>query len=155
MASLINLVILAIFAVVLPSIAMATEHVVGDDKGWTIDFDYENWAKDKVFVVGDTLVFKYKAPNHNVFKVDGTGFQNCTVPPINEALTTGNDVIPLATSGKKWYICGVGTHCSEHGQKLTINVTESSTAAPSARAMISSGYLVFMAAMVGVAAIIV
>ena len=34
---------------------MATEFTVGDDSGWTINFDYNAWAKDKVFRVGDNL----------------------------------------------------------------------------------------------------
>ena len=46
---------LAIFAIVLPAMAMAIEFTVGDDQGWTINFDYEAWAKDKVFHVGDKL----------------------------------------------------------------------------------------------------
>ena len=46
---------LAFFAIVLPAVAMATEFTVGDDSGWTINFDYNAWAKDKVFRVGDNL----------------------------------------------------------------------------------------------------
>ncbi|WKA02184.1 hypothetical protein VitviT2T_020402 [Vitis vinifera] len=115
---------LAIFAIVLPAMAMAIEFTVGDDQGWTINFDYEAWAKDKVFHVGDKLVFKYTAGRHNVFKVNGTAFTNYTIPPANEALTTGNDVITLATPGRKWYICGVNDHCANYGQKLAITVLE-------------------------------
>ena len=68
-------------------------------------------------------VFKYAVGKHNVFKVDGPRFQAYDVPPEDEALTTGNDVITLATPGKKWYICGkaYGQHC-QMGQKLVINV---------------------------------
>lgn len=46
---------IATFAFVLSAVAMATEYTVGDDKGWTTNFDYEAWAKDKVFHVGDKL----------------------------------------------------------------------------------------------------
>ena len=46
---------IAILAFVLAAVAMATEFAVGDDQGWTINFDYEAWAKDKVFHVGDEL----------------------------------------------------------------------------------------------------
>ncbi|RVW12144.1 hypothetical protein VitviT2T_020375 [Vitis vinifera] len=124
MASKLLNIALAVFAIVLPAVAMATEFTVGDDQGWTINFDYEAWAKDKVFRVGDELVFKYTAGRHNVFKVNGTVFTNCTIPPPNEALTTGNDVITLATPGRKWYICGVNDHCANYGQKLAITVLE-------------------------------
>ena len=50
-----HLAALAIFAILLPAVAMATEFTVGDDQGWTINFDYVAWAKDKVFHVGDKL----------------------------------------------------------------------------------------------------
>ena len=55
MASKLLNIALAVFAIVLPVVAMATEFTVGDDQGWTINFDYEAWAKDKVFRVGDEL----------------------------------------------------------------------------------------------------
>lgn len=48
-------VVLAIVAVVLPTVAMAAEFTVGDDKGWTTNFDYQAWANGKTFFVGDTL----------------------------------------------------------------------------------------------------
>jgi len=32
--------ILAISMVLLSSVAMAADHIVGDDKGWTVDFNY-------------------------------------------------------------------------------------------------------------------
>ncbi|KAL6327994.1 hypothetical protein AAG906_031338 [Vitis piasezkii] len=175
-----HLAALAILAILLPAVAMATEFTVGDDQGWTINFDYEAWAKDKVFHVGDKLVFKYTAGRHNVFKVNGTAFTNCTIPPANEALTTGNDVITLATPGRKWYICGVNDHCANYGQKLAITVLEawvspasapaasapstpaasapSTPAAPapsSAYGISVSGYQLLMAAMVAVAFLVV
>ncbi|KAK3198130.1 hypothetical protein Dsin_021545 [Dipteronia sinensis] len=113
-----------------PIISSATEFVVGDDSGWTLGFDYQDWAEGKNFqgrpprpkpaslpsLVGDKIVFKYLEGAHTVFKVNGTSFQNCIKPPANEALTSGNDTIVLATPGNKRYICGVGSHCN-FGQK--------------------------------------
>ncbi|XP_029126143.1 mavicyanin-like [Cajanus cajan] len=116
---LIMLVVIA--TIFLPSIAMAKEFVVGDDHGWTIGFNYAAWAADKTFQVGDTLVFNYDAGKHNVFKVNGTLFQSCTVPPASEGLHTGSDSIVLETPGRKWYICGFVGHCNA-GQKLVITV---------------------------------
>jgi hypothetical protein len=46
--------ILAILAILVPLI-LATEFVVGDHKGWTINFDYQAWAEGKEFHVGDKL----------------------------------------------------------------------------------------------------
>ena len=45
---------LSIVAIFLPSIS-AVEYVVGDEKGWTINFDYQAWAQGKEFHVGDKL----------------------------------------------------------------------------------------------------
>ncbi|XP_058086474.1 blue copper protein 1a-like [Magnolia sinica] len=111
-----------VLVIMVPTVALPTEHMVGDNSGWTIKFDYEKWANCKEFQVGDKLIFKYPQGVHNVFKVDGTGFKNCVAPSDNEALSTGNDVITLAAPGKKGYICGVGNHCESRGQKLAINV---------------------------------
>ncbi|XP_057499284.1 blue copper protein 1a-like [Actinidia eriantha] len=145
------IVLVSILAVVLPKDTMAREYWVGGESGWTKDFDYQAWAKDKMFYVGDTLVFKYQVGNHNVFKVNGTAFKDCTIPPANGALTSGNDVITLMTPGNKWYICGMATHCAEHMQKLAITVMEGSAPAPapdtnSANGILTSGYQIFLAA---------
>ncbi|CAL5207444.1 unnamed protein product [Lathyrus oleraceus] len=116
------------------SIAMAADHIVGDEKGWTVDFNYIQWAQDKVFRVGDNLVFNYDNSKHNVFKVNGTLFQNCAFPPQNEALSTGKDIIQLKTDGKKWYICGKANHCAARQMKLVINVLEEGAPSPSSSA---------------------
>ena len=108
-------------------------------------------------------VFKYMGGWHNVFKLNGTAFTNCTIPPANEAITTGNDVITLAAPGRKWYICGVNDNCANYGQKLVITVLEESMSpapalsnptapAPNSTHGISrSGYQLLMAAMVALA----
>ncbi|KAF1002502.1 blue copper protein 1b-like [Apium graveolens] len=114
--------IVVFVAIAFLSIVSAKDFMVGDDKGWTINFDYQAWAQDKEFYVGDKLVFKYPVGVHNVFKVNGTAFQNCSKPPLSVALITGNDTIVLATPGRKWYICGVAQHCAVGGQKLLIVV---------------------------------
>jgi hypothetical protein len=38
-----------------PGLTVATEHIVGDDNGWVLKFDYAKWAETKQFVVGDTI----------------------------------------------------------------------------------------------------
>ncbi|GAA0171744.1 hypothetical protein LIER_41212 [Lithospermum erythrorhizon] len=104
--------------------AMSMEYMVGGGNMWTLDIDYVEWAKDKTFYVGDKLVFMYNKEAHNVIKVNGTQFNGCVAPdPSNGAvLSSGYDVITLATPGKKWYICGFGRHCSDHKMKLVIDV---------------------------------
>ncbi|KAK6942472.1 Phytocyanin domain [Dillenia turbinata] len=115
-------VIPAIVTILLPSAIRATDYTVGDDKGWTVSVNYQAWAKDKQFRVGDKLVFRYQPGDHNVFRVNGTSFKTCTVPPDSEALTSGNDIVTLDIPGRKWYICGVPEHCASLHQKLAIRV---------------------------------
>ncbi|XP_031393887.1 mavicyanin-like [Punica granatum] len=122
--------VLSIFALLLPSIALATQHIVGDEQGWTTNFDYQAWAASKVFRVGDSLLFKYTAPNHNVIRANQTEFQQCIKSEANQVLTTGSDIIDLKSLGKKWYICGVKDHCSNLKMKLAINVIDAWAPAP-------------------------
>ncbi|KAF5816185.1 putative Phytocyanin domain, cupredoxin [Helianthus annuus] len=118
----------------------AKEYVVGDGSGWTLDFDYQAWAKDKVFYVGDKLVFNYASGTHNVVKVNGTGFQQCSTSSNNGTLTSGRDVIPLQTPGKKWYICGVAKHCESRNMKLVITVLSQSMSSAVAISPVSITY---------------
>ncbi|KAI9185421.1 hypothetical protein LWI28_007097 [Acer negundo] len=125
------LVVFALISTMIPVMTLAKEFVVGDGKGWTTNFDYQAWAEGKDFRVGDILVFNYPSGAHTVLKVNGTGFQNCIKPPASEALTSGRDEIVLTTAGRKWYICGVGTHCETAGQKLFITVQAQSSSSVS------------------------
>lgn len=54
MASSKLFVILAIAAIIAPSV-LGKDHIVGDETGWTTNFDYQAWAKAKEFRVGDRL----------------------------------------------------------------------------------------------------
>ncbi|CAI9093861.1 OLC1v1029451C1 [Oldenlandia corymbosa var. corymbosa] len=121
MASKSVLIALAMVATIFAP-TMAADFVVGDDKGWTLNFDYQKWAEGKEFHVGDKLVFNYTLGKHNVVKVNGTEFQQCSAPLTSLPLISGNDLIQLKTPGKKWYICSVGSHCESGPMKLAINV---------------------------------
>ncbi|KAF7138522.1 hypothetical protein RHSIM_Rhsim07G0097700 [Rhododendron simsii] len=128
MASVNILVALAIFVVAFPSTS-ATKFVVGDAQGWNLGVDYGTWASGKTFVVGDTLVFNYTQGVHNVVIVNEINYQQCTVPTGAVPLTSGDDVITLATSGSQWYICGFPEHCPS-GMKLAITVSPAGSASP-------------------------
>lgn len=47
-------IVFTILAISIPYI-YGVEHIVGDESGWTINFDYQAWAQGKVFHVGDKL----------------------------------------------------------------------------------------------------
>ncbi|CAJ2672058.1 unnamed protein product [Trifolium pratense] len=65
MASSRVVLILSLSMVLLSSVSMATDHIVGGDKGWTVDVNYTQWASESVFRVGDNLVFNYDSSRHN------------------------------------------------------------------------------------------
>ncbi|CAJ2672056.1 unnamed protein product [Trifolium pratense] len=154
-----RIVFIAISMVLLSSVALAADHIVGEDKGWTVDVNYTQWAQEMVFRVGDNLVFNYDPSRHNVFKVNGTLFQSCTFPPANEALSTGKDIIQLKTEGRKWYVCGIADHCSARQMKFVITVLPEAAPAPSpppssvAHSVVSSVFGVVMATMVAIGVI--
>ncbi|KAK8712999.1 hypothetical protein V6N13_148227 [Hibiscus sabdariffa] len=153
-----SLVIFAIVALMAPAISSATEYVVGGDDGWKLGVKYDDWAKDKMFVVGDTLVFKYKSGSHNVYKVTGDEFKSCTTPSNNSLGSfTGNDTIKLATAGTKWYICGISGHC-DGGMKLKITVLDGAPApAPSAASTLfakGTGFHVLVGMILAIVAVI-
>lgn len=66
-------------------------------------------------------VFKYKAGTQNVMQVWGVEFEACSASAAAIVFATGNDVVALDAPGKRWYLCGVGDHCSR-GQKLAVDV---------------------------------
>ena len=67
-------------------------------------------------------VFNYPVGVHNVHKADLASFQSCTPSATSVALTTGSDVITLASEGKKWYLCSIASHCASGNMKLAITV---------------------------------
>uniref|UniRef100_A0ACD6A6R4 Uncharacterized protein n=1 Tax=Avena sativa TaxID=4498 RepID=A0ACD6A6R4_AVESA len=115
--------------VFLPAFAVATEHIVGDESGWVLNFDYAKWAETKQFVVGDTIVFKYGSASHNVMEVGGSDFLACNKAVTTNALKTGEDRITLDKAGRRWFFCAVGEHC-KNGMKLKITVLETAAPAP-------------------------
>ena len=53
---LVSFVFVLCVAVIAPTItAWGKVHIVGDDAGWKLNFDYQAWAYGKTFHVGDKL----------------------------------------------------------------------------------------------------
>ncbi|XP_045795611.1 blue copper protein 1a-like [Trifolium pratense] len=120
------LFLLALIATIFSTMAMAKDFVVGDKWGWRVGVDYQSWAANKVFHVGDTITFNYVAGKDNVVRVNGSDFKSCLVPLTSPVLTSGHDTILFTTTGRRWYISGVADHCSI-GQKLVITVLQPSS----------------------------
>ncbi|KAM3260711.1 hypothetical protein ACQJBY_051767 [Aegilops geniculata] len=121
----------------LPGLVVATEHVVGDDKGWAFYVDYTAWAEPKQFVVGDTLVFEYGISSHNVVEVSGSDFVICNQTDNAVVRTSGEDRVALDKAGRRWFFCGIDNNC-ENGVKLKITVLETAPPAPQPKAPLAA-----------------
>ncbi|KAJ8766473.1 hypothetical protein K2173_022532 [Erythroxylum novogranatense] len=101
----------------------ATVYEVGDAAGWTNvgNVNYKKWAATKNFQLGDTVIFEYNAPFHNVMRVTRAMYRACNTSAPVATYTTGNDSITIRTRGHHYFICGKSGHC-EAGQKVDINV---------------------------------
>ena len=86
-------------------------------------------------------VFNYPVGVHNVHKADLASFQSCTPSATSVALTTGSDVITLASEGKKWYLCSIASHCASGNMKLAITVLpQGESPAPAPEVSAASGF---------------
>ncbi|EEF35204.1 cucumber peeling cupredoxin [Ricinus communis] len=107
----------------LDSTAAATKFTVGDGIGWAVPSNasfYDEWASDKTFQVGDSIVFNWSEV-HNVLEVTSKSeYDNCTTT--NGILRQTSPVtIDLTANSTLYFICTVGQHCAL-GQKVTIKV---------------------------------
>jgi hypothetical protein len=55
MAYSLVVMIISISMVLLSSVSMATDHIVGDYQAWSVGTNYTQWAQERVFRVGDNL----------------------------------------------------------------------------------------------------
>ncbi|QHO51795.1 hypothetical protein HN51_020932 [Arachis hypogaea] len=130
-----NVVICAVLGMlaILQFAEAQTRHVVGGSEGWKIpsnDSEYQDWANNQRFSLGDILVFDFTMNQHDVVEVPKDSYDICS--PENAINTTMNSPANfiLNKEGQFYYICSFGTHCIQ-GQKLSIIVPSSSSGAPS------------------------
>ncbi|MCD7469931.1 hypothetical protein HAX54_009349 [Datura stramonium] len=110
---------LATIAMVFGS-AMAANHTVGaPNGGWDQNTNLATWAASETFVVGANLIFVY-TPNHDVLEVTKADYDSCLTTNAISTNGGGMTVIPLSSTGKRYFICGTGGHCAS-GMKLEVN----------------------------------
>ncbi|KAM7253395.1 hypothetical protein ACFE04_026013 [Oxalis oulophora] len=114
-----------VLCMVLPP-SLAAVYTVGDSSGWTLGVNYDTWASDKTFKVGDTLVFNYGSGSHTVEEVSGTDYSSCTTGNSLASDSTGKTSVDLKTAGTHYFTCGVMGHCGT-GMKLAVTVAAAGT----------------------------
>ncbi|KAK4350175.1 hypothetical protein RND71_029488 [Anisodus tanguticus] len=98
----------------------ATDHIVGANKGWNPGINYTLWANNQTFYVGDYISFRYQKSQYNVFLVNQTGYDNCTIDDAFGNWTSGKDFIMLNKTQRYYFICGTGG-CM-NGMKVSVVV---------------------------------
>ncbi|MQM09265.1 hypothetical protein Taro_042133 [Colocasia esculenta] len=75
-------------------------------------------------------VFNFVTNVHDVLQVSRADFENCNTQSPIASYINGPATVNLNTSGDYYFICGVGVHCSQLRQRMTLSVVASSTSAP-------------------------
>ncbi|KAI3863064.1 hypothetical protein MKW98_015522 [Papaver atlanticum] len=120
-----NLAVTAMFI----KYAFGASHTVGaPGGGWDQTTNFDAWTKGETLKVGDTLVFQYAAP-HSVLEVLEADYKTCNGNNPISSDTSGNTVITLSSAGKRFFICGITSHCSQ-GMKLKVEIVESTPLSP-------------------------
>ncbi|XP_047265899.1 lamin-like protein [Capsicum annuum] len=106
-----NMDLSVLFLLLLAAVATtvnATDHIVGANKGWNPGINYTLWANNQTFYAGDYISFRYKKTEYNVFLVNETGYDNCTIEGALGNWTSGKDFIMLNETERYYFICGTG-----------------------------------------------
>ncbi|WCJ40339.1 Blue copper protein [Euphorbia peplus] len=115
-----RLIFLFIFILTAIDSTVATDHIVGANKGWNPGFNYTIWAKNHTFFVGDFISFRYQKTQYNVFEVNQTGYDNCTTDGALGNWTSGKDFI-LLEKAKRYFFIGGNGQCF-NGMKVSVVV---------------------------------
>lgn len=110
-------------------------YIVGDELGWIVppggEIAYATWAYNKIFMVGDTLVFDFYPGEQDVARVTKEAYDTCNSTNTISLKRTGPAKFTLDTVGEYYFIGTMERRCLL-GQKLAINVTAGPpSAAPS------------------------
>uniref|UniRef100_A0ACD5WXF0 Uncharacterized protein n=1 Tax=Avena sativa TaxID=4498 RepID=A0ACD5WXF0_AVESA len=126
-----DLLLVTVATVTLLGTALGTSYTVGaPDGSWDLKTNSIQWASGVRFYAGDQLLFQYSVSEHNVVEVTKSGYDTCNGSN-NTVVTyqTGNDAVPLAAAGTRYFICGIPGHCAA-GMKLQVNVSSPAVSSP-------------------------
>nr|XP_051189624.1 mavicyanin-like [Lolium perenne] len=99
----------------------ATDHIVGDRTFCNPNINHTLWSGNHTFFVGDLISLRHQKGTHNVFEVNETGYNSCTMDGVAGNWTSGKDLIPLKEPRRYFFICG-GNGLCQAGMKVVITV---------------------------------
>ncbi|KAK7356507.1 hypothetical protein VNO80_15780 [Phaseolus coccineus] len=98
----------------------ATTYTVGDSSGWDISTNLDTWIADKMFKVGDALVFQYSS-GQSVEEVTKENYDTCNTTNVLATYGNGNTTVPLTRGGDRYFVSGNKLYCLG-GMKLHVHV---------------------------------
>ncbi|KAL6346679.1 hypothetical protein AAG906_000297 [Vitis piasezkii] len=102
-------------------------YTVGDEEEWDTGINYLTWSERYNFSMGDVLVFKYVAVQHNAYEVTEATYKSCNASTgVLAKYESGDDQVPLTEEKQYWFICTIAGHCLG-GMRFTIDVKAAST----------------------------
>ncbi|RRT41122.1 hypothetical protein B296_00043241 [Ensete ventricosum] len=148
------LLLLLLLLSVAVAFVSATDHIVGGHLGWNPNVSYTLWANNQTFYVNDLIckpfvdphppparfhphpdllmaaAFRYQKNMYNVFEVNKTGYDNCTMDGLAGNWSSGKDFITLDQAKTYYFICGNGFCFSGMKVSVTVHPLNASSAAP-------------------------
>ncbi|EMS56683.1 Blue copper protein [Triticum urartu] len=115
------LIVITVALTMLGTALGASRTVGAPDGSWDLQTNYSQWVSRIRFTTGGELKFQYSAAVHSMVEVSKTGYDSCNGSNPIATFPTGNDVVPLANVGTRYFICGVSGHC-DAGMKVEVNV---------------------------------
>nr|GMD65140.1 uclacyanin-3-like [Ipomoea batatas] len=104
--------------------ALAKDHIVGGDGGWSQSGDYTTWAGGETFTVGDNLVFNYGG-SHGVAEVSKDDYDSCNAANALQSFSDGKTTIKLSKAGPMYFMCPTFGHC-QTARRLKVSCEKSS-----------------------------
>ncbi|XXG73292.1 hypothetical protein AAC387_Pa07g2238 [Persea americana] len=102
------------------SFSSATDHIVGQNRGWNPNINYTLWANNHTFYVNDEISFRYQKNMYNVYEVNRTGYDNCTIDGAYGNWSSGKDFITFTEA--RWYYFICGNYGCQSGMKVAVHV---------------------------------
>ncbi|CAN8258141.1 unnamed protein product [Cochlearia groenlandica] len=117
-----SIVVVIMSFMILLGCSSATVYKVGDSKGWNMKDEYQSLVRNKVFHVGDSLVFDYDQNVNDVTHVStALDYVSCNSLSPKAIYNTGHDVVTLTEPGHYYFITSNHIQCV-NGLKLDVLV---------------------------------
>ncbi|CAN1841185.1 Lamin-like protein [Linum perenne] len=113
-------ILVALCILISSAVASGTDHIVGDNKGRNPGINYTPWANNQTFYVGDFILPRRRSTTYLDFRVNKSGYDNCTTEGAAGNWSGGKDFVLLDKAKRYYIICGNG-QCFK-GMKVSVVV---------------------------------